>query len=118
MCICECVYVCVCVQYVCVCMCVLAALSIFPQVCAFSIRPLNSRLACLVHSLSPTRSLSLFFQSPVCSGAFYSASDKFFGSGRSGGKGGRGTLKPRCVSNILMKSIEVCANEIAFISLA
>lgn len=28
------------------------------------------------------------------------------------------TLKPRCVSNILMKSIEVCANEIAFISLA
>lgn len=89
-----CVYVsvsmCVFVYSMCVCMCVLAALSIFPQVCAFSIRPLNSRLACLVHSLSPTRSLSLFFQSPVCSGAFYSASDKFFGSGRSGGKGGQG----------------------------
>lgn len=96
-----CVYVTVCVSVnvsmcvyvysICVCMCVLAALSIFPQVCAFSIRPLNSRLACLVHSLSLPLALSFSLsQSPVCSGAFYSASDKFFGSGRGGGKRGEG----------------------------
>lgn len=58
-CVCLCECVCDCVYSMYVCMCVLAALSIFPQVCAFSIRPLNSRLACLVHSLPLSFSLPL-----------------------------------------------------------